>query len=139
MANDQTQTSSEMQITPEQIDELVRVFYERIRAHRGLGPIFRRAIDDWEPHEAKIAAFWKKAILKQPGYDGNPVKVHMENGDIRPGMFPVWLELFHETANHVLPEPAAEHIHGVAKKIGASMASSIVLKDQPRGAPPILR
>lgn len=127
------------QITEAQIEDLVALFYHRIRAHPGLGPVFGRAIDDWDTHEAKIAAFWKKAILKQPGYDGNPVQVHMANGDIRPGMFPVWLDLFGQTAREVLPAPAAAHIHAVAKRIGASMAASIVLKDQPRGAPPILR
>ena len=45
-------------ITAEEIDRLVAVFYERIRAHPMLGPIFARAIapedgPEWRAHEAQ--------------------------------------------------------------------------------------
>lgn len=131
-------------ITAEEIDSLVALFYQRIRAHPMLGPIFARAIapedgPEWRAHEARIAAFWRNAIGIDRSYDGNPMQVHRANRDIHPGMFSVWLELFHATAAEVLPPEKAANMSALAEKIGQSLRYGVTIRDQQRGAPPILR
>jgi len=131
-------------ITAEEIDSLVALFYQRIRAHPMLGPIFARAIapedgPEWRAHEARIAAFWRNAIGIDRSYDGNPMQVHRANRDIHPGMFSVWLDLFHATAAEVLSPEKAASISALADKIGQSLRYGVTIRDQQRGAPPILR
>ena len=54
-------------VTPEQIDRVVAVFYAAIRRHEVLGPIFNAHVTDWPEHEEKIARFWRNAILRERG------------------------------------------------------------------------
>lgn len=130
-------------ITPEEIDRLVAAFYERIRAHPGLGPVFARAIaledgPEWRAHEAKIAAFWRNAIGLDRSYDGSPMQVHVANPEVMPGMFSTWLELFDETARAVLRPEQAASISALAERIGASLRYGVTQRGQERGAPPKL-
>ncbi len=59
-------------ITRPEIERVVAAFYELIRQHPGLGPVFAAHISDWPPHEAKVANFWANAILHERSYDGKP-------------------------------------------------------------------
>lgn len=124
------------EITPAQIDRSVALFYAAIRRHEVLGPVFARHVTDWPAHEAKIAAFWKRAILSQPGYDGNPMRVHLETGDIRPQHFAIWLALFDETLRRTLPEGTAAAWSALAHRIGRGLRIGLETSD---GGPPILR
>ena len=131
-------------ISPEDIDRLVAVFYERIRAHPTLGPVFGRAIatadgPQWRAHEAKIAAFWRNAIGIDRAYDGNPMRAHVENREVHPGMFSTWLALFHATAREVLTPQQAASISALADRIGDGMRYAVTQRGQTRGAPPMLR
>ncbi|GGD23869.1 group III truncated hemoglobin [Sinisalibacter lacisalsi] len=131
-------------ITAEEIDALVGLFYQRIRAHPMLGPIFARAIasqdgPEWRAHEARIAAFWRNAIGIDRSYDGNPMQVHRANRDIHPGMFSTWLDLFHMTAAEVLSPEKAANMSALAERIGQSLRYGVTTRDEQRGAPPILR
>ena len=130
-------------IDPEDIDRLVAVFYERIRAHPMLGPVFARAIaatdgPEWRAHEARIAAFWRNAIGIDRSYDGSPMQVHVENPEVMPGMFSAWLELFEETAREVLTPAQAKSIMALATRIGDSLRYGVTQRGQVRGEPPKL-
>jgi len=50
-------------ISEEDLDRVVRAFYDRVRDDARLGPIFNNAIDDWEHHLRKLQAFWSSVIL----------------------------------------------------------------------------
>lgn len=50
-------------VTAEDITRVVTEFYAAIREHPGLGPVFAAHVTDWPAHEAKIAGFWRNAIL----------------------------------------------------------------------------
>lgn len=127
------------EVTPEQIDRVVRVFYAAIRRHEVLGPVFAAHVTDWPAHEAKIAAFWRNAILRERGYDGNPMRVHLAAGDVRANHFPIWLALFDETLRRSLPEQTARSWSALAHRIGAGFRIGIKeIRDRPDG-PPILR
>lgn len=93
--------------TPAQINAQVGAFYARVRTDALLGPVFANHVDNWPAHEAKIAAFWRNAILYERSYDGNPQRVHIERPDVRPELFAHWLDLFEEVATQTLPPETA--------------------------------
>ena len=41
------------------VAQLVRAFYAKIRQDELLGPIFNESIQDWEPHLEKLTDFWE--------------------------------------------------------------------------------
>lgn len=126
-------------ITSEDIDRVVRVFYGAVRRHEVLGPVFGRHVADWPAHEEKIARFWKRAILYQPGYDGNPMRMHMAAGDVRAEHFPIWLALFDETLRRTLKPGPAAGWSALAHRIGQGLRMGVEdLRDR-KGPVPILR
>lgn len=129
-------------ITAEQIDQVVTVFYARIRKHPALGLIFLGAVgtsdEVWRSHEAKIAAFWRNAMQIDRGYSGNPMRVHMANPDIQPQHFSVWLGLFHQTLQDTLPPDTARSFGALADRIGQSLRFGLENYRQPASDPPIL-
>ncbi|MDO5369106.1 group III truncated hemoglobin [Paracoccus sp. (in: a-proteobacteria)] len=122
-------------VSPEQIARVVRTFYAGIRRHEVLGPVFARHVTDWPAHEDRIAAFWRNAILYDRGYDGNPMQVHRDAGDVRPAHFDDWLMLFDATLLRVLPRDTARAWSALAHRIGAGLRMGL---RQPEGVP-ILR
>lgn len=125
-------------VTESQIDQVVAVFYAAIRRHEVLGPVFARHIDDWPPHERKIASFWKNAILYQRGYEGSPMRAHMQAGDVLPEHFPLWLALFDEALRRSLPDEVAKSWSALAHRIGGGLRMGV---EDVRGdsGPPKLR
>ena len=83
------------------IAELVRRFYADVAQDELLGPMFNDvARVDWSEHLPKLTAFWCRALLGQPGYEGNPFRAHVLIHNQRPftaAQFERWLSLFHET------------------------------------------
>lgn len=125
-------------ITADQIDRVVATFYAAVRRHEVLGPIFANHVTDWPEHEAKIAAFWRNAILYDRGYDGNPMRVHMAAGDVRADHFDPWLMLFDATLIRVLPQDTARAWSALAHRIGAGLRMGVRDLREP-GGPPVLR
>lgn len=109
-------------ISDSQIEGVVTEFYARVRTHPVLGPVFGAHVTDWPAHEAKIAAFWRNAILFERSYDGNPMAVHKAAGDVRPGMFIPWLKLFDEVLTRRLPPETAAAWSALAHRIGRGLS-----------------
>ena len=126
-------------VTPEQIDRVVAVFYAAIRRHEVLGPIFGRHVTDWPEHEEKIARFWRNAILFERSYDGNPMRTHMQAGDVKAEHFAPWLMLFDETLRRTLPEDTAAGWSALAHRIGAGLRMGVEDLRERRAGAPILR
>ena len=126
-------------ITPEQIDRVVAVFYAAIRRHEVLGPIFAGHVTDWPEHEEKIARFWRNAILYERSYDGNPMRTHMQAGDVKAEHFAPWLMLFDETLRRTLPEDTAAGWSALAHRIGAGLRMGVEDLRERRAGAPILR
>lgn len=84
-----------------EITEMVRRFYADVAMDDLLGPMFNDVAQvDWAEHLPKLAAFWRRALLGQPGYRGNPFRAHAEVHEQRPfttAHFERWLEIFHDT------------------------------------------
>ncbi|MDB6182025.1 group III truncated hemoglobin [Paracoccus fistulariae] len=126
-------------VSEAQIEQVVARFYAQVRRHPVLGPVFNGHIHDWPRHEIKIAHFWKKSILHQRGYDGNPMRVHREAGDVTPQHFPVWLDLFDRTLRDTLPPEAAAGWSLLAHRIGRGLSLGLQEFQRPKDAPPVLR
>lgn len=126
-------------IATEDIDRVVADFYAAIRVHPGLGPVFAAHVTDWPAHEEKIARFWRNAILYERSYDGNPVEVHRRAGNVRPGMFSVWLGLFDSVLRRNLTPDQATAWSALAHRIGQSLRYAVVEDAALPGGIPRLR
>ncbi|MCB2134875.1 MAG: group III truncated hemoglobin [Rhodobacteraceae bacterium] len=127
------------EVTSEEIDRVVATFYAAIRVHPGLGPVFAAHVTDWPAHEAKIAGFWRNAILFERSYDGNPLEVHQRAGNVRPGMFDPWLRLFDSVLMRELRPETAAAWSALAHRIGRGLRYGVVERETLPGGIPKLR
>lgn len=97
------QQARELGIDQSFISQLVDRFYERVRAHPQLGPIFENVVhDDWEPHLDTMKRFWSSMALGAGTYSGRPMPKHVALRDqLEPALFNEWLHLFNETLNEL--------------------------------------
>ena len=112
-------------IDTEEINQLVPAFYRQVREHSELGPVFYDQIgtdaNAWRTHERKIAAFWRKAILIDRDYQGNPMRSHLKIRTIQARHFGLWLDLFETVARRELAPPKADAIIALAHRIGRGL------------------
>jgi len=117
-----------MPVTDEKIAELVDAFYGRVRTDELLGPIFASAIDeDWEPHLAKMRAFWSSVMLASGTYKGNPMMAHLALPRLTQEHFGRWLELWKQTVSELCLEPAASLFLQKAEMIAERLLHTISL------------
>lgn len=106
------------------IERMVRLFYERSLANPVLGPIFREAIHDWEPHIKRVADFWSGVVHGTGRYRDNAYAAHMRL-KFEPEAFDHWLAVFESAANDRLaPEDAATAIR-VARHMANSFRAGL--------------
>ena len=113
-------------VTDAQMAAVIEEFYALVQTHPGLGPVFASHITDWAAHKTKITRFWRNAILMERGYDGNPLLVHRQAGNVRPGMFIPWLALFDSVLQRNVPPEVAAPWSELAHRIGRSMAYGLM-------------
>jgi hemoglobin len=106
------------------IERLVRDFYARVRADAVLGPIFEARIKDWEPHLARMCAFWSSVALMTGRYHGTPMARHLPL-PVDGGHFDRWLALFEETAREICPGDAEALFVERARRIAQSLELGI--------------
>ncbi len=123
-------------VTATQIDRVVTRFYAVVRADPQIGPIFAAHVTDWPVHEAKISRFWRNAILFEREYDGNPMQVHMKAGNVMPGHFAPWLDLFDTVLAAELSEDTAKAWSALAHRIGRGLCYG--LETYSSDTPPLL-
>lgn len=116
--------TAETGIDDEMIHRLVHAFYDRVRDDAVLGPIFAERITDWEPHLAKMCAFWSSVMLMTGRYHGRPMPVHARL-PVGAKHFDHWLALFETTARDVCPPAAAERFVEKSRLIAQSLEMGI--------------
>ncbi|MFI4966842.1 MAG: group III truncated hemoglobin [Caulobacterales bacterium] len=121
-------------VTEEMIHTLVHAFYARVRRDPALGPIFGRAIADWDHHLEKLCDFWSSVTLMTGRFKGAPMAAHARLPDIRATHFARWLNLFRETAAETCPPGAASLFVAKAEMIGQSLQFGIAAS---RSEPPV--
>jgi len=112
-------------VTEEMIRALVHGFYDRVRADPALGPIFDRAIADWDPHLERMCDFWSSVMLMTGRFKGAPMAAHVRIEGLGPGHFARWLELFRQTAAELCPPDAAAVFVAKAEMIAQSLQLGI--------------
>jgi hemoglobin len=107
--------------TAGEIAEMVRRFYADVAQDDVLGPMFNEVAKvDWSDHLPKLTAFWCRALLGQPGYEGNPFRSHMlvhARRELTPAHFERWLTLFHETLELGWTGPNAQRARDLADNV----------------------
>lgn len=120
--------AADIGIDQDYISLLVDTFYDRIRAHAILGPVFNDAIkDNWDVHLSRMKDFWASVTLNAGLYSGKPVVAHRKHKDsIQDWHFGVWLGLFRQTLDDTAPTPeAVDYFMVRAERIAASLKLAI--------------
>jgi len=109
-------------MTDADLQQLVDLFYARVREDDRIGPLFNDAVEDWPEHLERLGAFWSSVMRTTGRYKGNPMAAHLRHARaIEPAMFDRWLELWRETAREMLPEADATAIIEKAERIAESL------------------
>lgn len=108
--------------TREDIDLLVRTFYGEIRKDTVLGPIFERAINDWEKHFKILGDFWESSIFLKGSFKGDPISAHQkvdqqENNSINTEHFGLWMRIWFDTIDKMFVGEMAESAKHKARKM----------------------
>jgi hemoglobin len=97
----------ETQITKENIEKVVHLFYVKILKDDTVGPFFIAKLGDdmksdhWKPHLELLTNFWASMTLGDGSYMGNPFMPHTQLGELSREVFEQWLELFFKTIDEV--------------------------------------
>ena len=111
-----------VEISPAEIGLLVDRFYEDIRAHPRLGPLFeQRLTGKWDVHLDRMKKFWRSVLLYSGEYSGQPVVKHNGLPDLQEDDFRLWLELFETTTAALFGPPTAGPIVVIARRIARSL------------------
>lgn len=122
------------ELTEQDLETLVDRFYEQVRVHPELGPVFNAAIDDWPEHKRMLTAFWSSVALGTKSYRGNPMAAHRPH-PIRAEHFEQWLSLWQRTATEVLAPEHAARVMEYATRIGYSLRYGLGLLDREGSRP----
>lgn len=106
------------------VEQMVRRFYELGLADDVLGPIFRGAIHDWEPHILVVRDFWCGSIYGSTRYKGNSFAPHARLR-FEPEAFGHWLTAFETAASECLPETDAARAIKVARHMAGSFQAGL--------------
>jgi hemoglobin len=116
--------SADVDVDEALIAKLMEAFYARVRVDPLIGPIFNSRIVDWEPHMARICAFWSAVMLRTGRYRGTPMSLHVPL-PIDSTHFERWLALFERTAYEVCSAAVAREFVQRARTIGRSLEMGI--------------
>jgi hemoglobin len=118
------------------LKRLVEVFYARVRADAGLGPVFNDAVGDWPEHLEQLASFWHSVMLTSGRYKGNPMAAHLKHRDrITPALFSRWLDLWNRTTEEIMAPEAAAALQAKAARIAESLQLALFFKLEPGTSP----
>lgn len=122
-----------------EVDFLVRRFYEKVRMHEVLGPVFNQIVEDWEHHLVHLSDFWEMILLQTgPGAGKfNPTKVHREvdasmNHQIDQVHFGNWLELWFSTIDRYFEGEVADFAKEHARRMAHMLFMRIWEARNPR-------
>ncbi len=120
--------------TVDDIELLVRRFYQAVIPDPRLGPIFEGFGVDWGVHIPKLVDFWANRLLGARGFSGNVAGAHLavfERCPFGTAEMARWLELWQETLDELFVGPTVELAKTRAD--GASEAIMALVRRQPGG------
>lgn len=128
------QLAAEMHVTEADLEQLVKTFYSKASGDPLLGPVFARAIPDWEGHYQIVQNFWSRALLGTSRYSGMPFAAHIPL-QLKPEHFTRWVALFKETADAVLEPVAAARAIAKVEHMSICFQAGLFPPETPAGAP----
>ncbi|MBK9639502.1 MAG: group III truncated hemoglobin [Bacteroidetes bacterium] len=112
----------------EDVELLVNTFYDGIKVHNLLGPIFNVSANiNWETHLPKMYSFWSSLLLGEQSFTGNPMATHIALSKSIPLTaleFSEWIELFNTTVDDLFEGEKANE----AKIRAANIARLMLFK-----------
>lgn len=108
----------------EDVRVLVHTFYDKIRQHNMLGPIFNGHIteEQWPAHLSKLTDFWESNLFGVRTFRGSPSKAHVKvdknlNHTVSQHHFAQWLQLWFETIDELYEGELAEKAKEMARRM----------------------
>ena len=117
----QQTTPADPAITVDHIHQLVHHFYARVRKDPLLAPIFNGHIRDWDAHLQTLVDFWAWLVLRQNGFEGEPMPKHARLPGLTWRHFEQWLMLFGETTSELGPPELKAMVDPMAQRIAARL------------------
>lgn len=113
----------------EDIERLVRLFYERATKDALIGHYFTRVIPiNWDEHIPTIVSFWENILFKTGGYNGGMMYKHMNLNYLsvfKTIHFDRWLEIWKGTVDELFVGANAEEVKFRASSIAVIMQTKI--------------
>lgn len=111
------------------VETLVRTFYDQVRSHPEIGPFFNETITDWPEHLSKLSDFWETNLFFVKAYKGNPLRTHIEvdhnfDNKMEQAHFGHWLQLWISTIDRLYEGENA----GLAKERARSIAHVMFIR-----------
>lgn len=111
-----------LEISDDEIETMVSVFYARVRKDAVLAPLFAViGPEGWQPHLAKMCDFWSSILQASGRYKGAPMAAHIPMGHLQADHFERWLALFQETIGDLFEPQMASAIMAKAENIAKSL------------------
>lgn len=83
----------------EDVELLVNIFYDKVRADDLLGPVFNQKIGSrWPEHLDRMYRFWQTILLEEHTYFGSPFPPHAQL-PVALEHFETWLNIFTSTVD----------------------------------------
>jgi len=113
------------------VTTLLDDFYDRVRRDCVLGPVFTEIIgQNWDAHMARINSFWRTALRLDRSYPGRDfMPAHWRHAAIRAEHLPIWLKLFEEAVQNVVPEQARGEFLRIAQAMAENLALGLDRRD----------
>ena len=125
--------------TKAEIKELVDDFYNEIRTHQRLGPIFNAHIHDWPTHLNTMVSFWSSILLKTGEFNGSPMMKHAAIPQLSADLFEQWLTLFHQVCAQRKNRALGDAAWLFAQRIARRLWMGYQIQQQPNQAPTELK
>ena len=113
----------------EGIEVMVNSFYSNARQDELLGPIFDRAITDWQDHLPTMYQFWERLLFGFSDYNGNPFEKHLPLS-LQAVHFTRWVNIFIQTIDENFSGPKAEEAKRLARNIAGSFQLRMGIKPE---------
>ncbi len=113
----------------EDIDYIVKVFYEKIKNDKELSLFFTKVVPvDWTKHISLMCSFWENILFYTGDYEGNPLIAHKKFNEKKETSFTHfkrWLDLFEDSVNEKYEGPNAQKMKNHAHAISMVMLKKL--------------
>ena len=114
-------STRDQRCTEAEIEQMVHLFYGKVRQDEQLGPVFNAHVHDWDAHLGRMVQFWSSLLRGTGTYEGTPMPKHIALPGLSANLFKHWLDLFHDTLSELPNRAMAEKAEEFSKRIAQSL------------------